>query len=275
MLTRLGGALVAMAVWLLVVNPQATAQEAPETMVFATVDGIEITGRDVAIAIENVGAELERVPEQVRLSVLVDIIVNQHLFGAEAREAGIEDNQDYKRRLAYASAKALRDTYVEAVLADTITDEDVSARYEIEVKELPETAELRARHILVASEQEANVLAKMLSEGADFAELASTHSTGPSAVRGGDLDYFTTDRMVPEFSAAAEALEVGGVSDPVKTEFGWHLIKLEDRRLRPPPPLDDVHDQMKALVLRDRIKQKTDELRENADISYAGQPAEQ
>ena len=81
--------------------------------------------------------------------------------------------------------------------------------------------------------------------------------------------------LAMEFSEAASALEVGAVSDPVNTEFGWHLIKLEDRRLRPPPPLDDVHDHMKALVLRDRIKAKTDELRENADISYAGQPAAQ
>ena len=114
---KVGGTLAAMAVWLLALNPQAFAQEPPDSMVFATVNGIEITGRDIGIAIESLGSELERVPEQVRLSVLVDIIVNQHLFGTVAREAGIESNENYKRRLEYASGKALRDTYVEAVLA--------------------------------------------------------------------------------------------------------------------------------------------------------------
>lgn len=269
---RVGGALAATAIWLLVLNPLAFAQEPPQSTVFATVDGIDITSRDIGVAIEAVGSELERVPEQVRLSVLVDIIVNQQLFAKVAREAGIEDNENYKRRVEYSSGRALRDTYVEVVLAETITEDDIAARYEIEIKDLPAQEELRARHILIASEAEANVLKNMLNDGADFAELATVHSTGPSAVQGGDLDYFTTERMVPEFSSAANALEVGAVSDPVKTEFGWHLIKLEDRRQRPPPPLEDVRDHMKALVLRDQIKEKTDELREAADISYASQP---
>ena len=229
---RAGGTLAAMAVWLLAGNPLALAQEPPQSNVFATVNGTEITARDVGVAIETLGSELEQVPEQVRLSVLVDIIVNQHLFAVVARDAGVEDNENYKRRVEYASGKALRDTYVEAVLADDITEDDISARYEIEIKELPKQEEMRARHILVASQAEANVLVKLLSDGADFAELASTHSTGPSAANGGDLDYFTAERMVPEFSKTASALEVDAVSEPMKTEFGWHLIKLEDRRHR-------------------------------------------
>ena len=114
------------------------------------------------------------------------------------------------------------------------------------------------------------MLAGMARGGDDFAALAEAHSTGPSAPRGGDLGYFTADRMVPAFSEAAFALEVGAVSDPVQSEFGWHVIKLEDRRLRPPPPLEEVRDQMTALVLRDLIRSKTEELRRAADIEILG-----
>jgi len=265
---RVGVAAFAVTAWLALPGAPALAQDDPATTVFATVNGSDITGRDLALAIEVLGAEIERIPEQMRLTVLVDVIINQRLFAAAARSAGVEDDENYKRRLRFFDGKALRDTYIESVLADEITEQQVSDRYDEEINKLEPQEEMRARHVLVGSEAEANVIASLARGGADFGDLAVEHSTGPSAPRGGDLDYFSADRMVPEFSEAAATLAVGEISDPVQSEFGWHVIKLEDRRLRPPPPLAEVHDHMKALVLRDLIRQRTAELREGAEIVY-------
>lgn len=249
----------------------ATAQEAE---VVATVNGEAITQRDVAIAVETLGPQLQRVPEQLRPAIIIDMLIDQKVLADAARSEGVEDNEIYKQRLAYFTDQALRDAYVETVLADSITDEEVKTRYDAEVAKLPAQEEARARHILVETEEAAKEVAEAAKGGADFAELAKEKSTGPSGPNGGDLGYFTADRMVPEFSAAAFALEVGGISDPIKTQFGWHVIKLEDKRQKPPPPLDEVSTQIKALVLRDRIQERSKALREAATIEYAGQSAQ-
>jgi peptidyl-prolyl cis-trans isomerase C len=265
---RVGVAALAVTAWLALPGAPALAQDDPAATVFATVNGSDITGRDLALAIDVLGAEIERIPEQMRLTVLVDVIINQRLFAEVARSAGVESDENYKRRLQFFDGKALRDTYIESVLADEITEEQISARYDEEIGKLEPQEEMRARHVLVETRAEASVIASLARGGADFGELAVEHSTGPSAPRGGDLDYFAADRMVPEFSEAAAALAVGEISDPVESEFGWHVIKLEDRRQRPPPALADVHDHMKALVLRDLIRQRTAELREGAELTY-------
>jgi peptidyl-prolyl cis-trans isomerase C len=211
--------------------------EVQEEDVFAIVNGSNITGRDVSLAAESMRNELENLPEQYRLVVLINVLINQHLFANAAKDAGVEQDTRYEERLAYHTQKSLRDTYVETVLAGQITESNIKKRYEAEVEKLPKSEEVWASHVLVGTEAEANVIFKLATGERDFAELAREHSTGPSAENGGDLDYFTAEQMVEEFSNAAFALKIGGISDPVKTKFGWHVIKLTDRRLRPPPPL--------------------------------------
>jgi peptidyl-prolyl cis-trans isomerase C len=239
--------------------------------VLATVNGVDITAEDVRLAADGLRADLEQVPQQFRLVVLLDHLVEQHLFAEKAREAGVEDSANFKDRLDYYTTKALHDSYIETVLAEEITDEEIEARYSEEIAKLPETEEIRARHVLVDTKAEANVIASMARTGDDFAELAKSYSTGPSAERGGDLGYFTADRMVSEFSDAAFALEPGAISDPIESEVGWHVIKVEDRRPKAPPSLDEVRDQMTSSILRERIRSKTEELRSTAELSILGE----
>jgi peptidyl-prolyl cis-trans isomerase C len=256
-------------------SPRADAQT-PESgagvpEVFATVDGTDITERDVRLAAESLRADLDQIPAQFKLVVVLDHLVEQHLYASAARGAGVDQSREFKDRLAYYTAKALHDAYIETVLVGSITDEEIETRYSEEIESLPETEEVRARHVLVDTEAEARVILAMARGGADFADLARAHSTGASAAKGGDLDYFTAEAMLPAFSGAAFALDVGSISEPVETRFGWHVIKLEDRRLRPPPPLEAVQGQMRALVLRDRVRQKTEELRAAADLEVLGE----
>jgi peptidyl-prolyl cis-trans isomerase C len=264
-LTRvLAGSLLALAVF------PAMAQDAEDrNKVIATVDGSPITNGDIAYSNEFLGPRLEQVPEQFRGRVLLDVLIERKLFAGLAREAGVEGMEAFRERLAFLTEEALRDIYVAEIMRDDITEADVRTRYDVEVAKLPKTEEMRARHILVETEDEAKALAEEARGGSDFAELAKTRSTGPSGPNGGDLGYFTADRMVPEFSAAATKLQPGGISDPVKTQFGWHVIKLEDRREKAPPTLQDVSDQLRAVILRERVRTRSNELREAATIEYA------
>jgi peptidyl-prolyl cis-trans isomerase C len=183
-----------------------------------------------------------------------------------AVKEGITETEEYKRRLAFYQAKSLRDAYFAAKLKPTITDEVVRASYEEQAAKVNAEERARARHILVASEEEAKAVAARLAQGEDFEELAKEVSEDGSKEYGGDLGYFTAEEMVPAFSEAAFSLEVGEVSDPVQTEFGWHLIKLEDRRTGGAQPFADVKDAIRMVLMRDAVQDKLVELRQGADI---------
>ena len=152
-------------------------------------------------------------------------------------------------------------------VVDTISDDDVRARYDREVAATPPENEVRARHILLASEEEARAVITELDAGADFEALAREKSTGPSGPDGGDLGYFTRGRMVPAFEAAAFALDVGAyTSEPVRTDFGWHVIKLDDRRQVQPPAFADVEQQIRSVLLRERYFALLSEIRAGIEI---------
>jgi len=239
---------------------------APQILV--TVDGAPITERDVAMAAEGLRQELQQVPAQLRAAVLVDFLIDRELLATEARKGGVESKDGYKARIAYFTTQALRDAYVEEVLRPGIEDAAIQARYDEEVAKLPKVEEVRARHILVKTEEEAKAAAEEVRGGADFAEVAKARSTGPSAPKGGDLGYFTKDKMVPEFAEAAFALKIGEVSEPVETKFGWHVIKVEDRRTKQPPPLADVETSVRSMVLQDKVQSLSGSLRKAASIEF-------
>jgi len=246
------------------------AQETKEPTVIVTVDGMPITDRDVAYTNEFLGPRLAQVPDQFKGRVIIDILIDRKLFADKGRAAKIQGRDAYKERLAFLTEEALRDIYIEDVMRSKISEAEVKARYDAEIAKLPKTEEMRARHVLVKEEDEekAKKIAADARGGADFAELAKANSVGPSAPKGGDLGYFTADKMVPEFSAAAAALDIGGISDPIKTQFGWHVIKLEDKRNQAPPAFEAVEPAVRRLVLADSVKARSAALREAADIKF-------
>jgi peptidyl-prolyl cis-trans isomerase C len=153
------------------------------------------------------------------------------------------------------------------------TDEAMKKVYEDAAKQITGEQEVRARHILVETEDEAKAVKAELDKGADFAELAKKKSKDPGASDGGDLGFFTKDQMVPEFSAVAFALEPGKISDPVKSQFGWHIIKVEEKRNRKPPEFDQVKSQIEAYVTRKAQADYVAKLREGAKIERMDQAA--
>ncbi|MGI9464977.1 MAG: peptidylprolyl isomerase, partial [Aestuariivirgaceae bacterium] len=162
---------------------------------------------------------------------------------------------------------ALRDAYVENNVTSKITDEQVRARYDDVIGKQPAETEIRARHILSKTEDEAKAIIAELDKGGDFAELAKAKSTGPSGPRGGDLGFFGKGQMVPQFEKAAFALEPGAHSPaPVQTQFGWHVIKIEESREKPKPAFDTVKDQVRNAIAGERIQAALQELRAKVKI---------
>ena len=235
------------------------AQSKPSTVV-ARVNGYEITAREVALAGEEVAAQLKDVPPKARYPLIVQYLIERHLLAQKALKDGLANDEEYKRRLRYYQYKALRDAYFFKKIKPRVTPEKVKAVYEKETKKLKPIERVRARHILVSTKEEAEKVLKELNAGKKFEDLARKYSKDGSKEFGGDLGYFTRDEMVPEFSKAVFALKVGEVSKPVKTEYGWHIIKLEDRKKIGPRPLAEVAPGIEALLLRQEVQKEVAEL---------------
>lgn len=244
----------------------AQSESGTESKVVATVNGYDITASEVQLAADDILPQLGEVPANLRFPFVVEYLIERHLLAQEAVEEGITDSEEYKRRLAFYQAKALRDAYFAAELKPSVTDEAVRESYDEQAAKVEEEERIRARHILVASEDEAKDIANRLAEGEAFEDLAAQYSLDGSKEQGGDLGFFTAEEMVEPFSEAAFALEVGEVSEPVQTEFGWHLIKLEDRRTGGAQPFEDVEDAIRLVLLRQAVQNKLVELRETAEI---------
>jgi peptidyl-prolyl cis-trans isomerase C len=221
--------------------------------VIAKIDGVEVTQSDLNLAIDNLDPQLAQLPDDQKKLAALSTVIDAKVIAEKARGEKIEDSKEFKDRLEFIVDRELHNAYFKKHVVDTITDADIKARYDAEVAKLPPVEEVRARHILVKTEDEAKAVIKELGEGKDFAELAKAKSTDPNKSDGGDLGYFKKGMMVPEFETAAFAMNKGDVSkEPVKTQFGFHVIKVEDKRTAPPPAFDQVKDQVKQIVLRDK-----------------------
>lgn len=199
--------------------------------------------------------------------LLVQRLIDFKLAGRAGRAAGLADDAEVRSRLAELEERIIRDVYLERQIAAHVTEEGLQARYQDYLAANPPGTEQRARHILLETEEEAQEIIAQLDGGADFAALAEEHSTGPSAAQGGDLGYFTADQMVPEFAQAASALEPGQYStEPTKTQFGWHVIKLEDRRAAPQPSFQELEPQLREDMSREAVETVLEDLREDAQI---------
>jgi peptidyl-prolyl cis-trans isomerase C len=267
----LGGAVVLAVGALLVGGLWVQAQDSDP--VLARVNGTEIRASDVAIAQEDLGANLPPMTEDAKRDYLVQILSDMTLVAQAADAKKLGDGNEFKRRLALARNKLLMESLLQQEAKAAVTDQAMRKVYDDAVKQIGAEKEVRARHILVETEDQAKAVRAELDKGADFAELAKQKSKDPGAAEGGDLGYFTKDQMVPEFSEVAFKLEPGKLSDPVKSQFGWHVIKVEDKRDRPVPEFDKVKDQIENYLSRKAQSDFVAKLREGAKIEKVAQPA--
>jgi peptidyl-prolyl cis-trans isomerase C len=232
----------------------------------ARVNGTDITEAELAFAEAEVGAEVAGLPDENRRRVLVEYLLEAHLFAQAADKAALGKGKEFEQRLNYYKMRALRDAFYEKDVRDSVNEAQAKAVYDEQVAKLKPETEVHARHILVKTEQEAKDIIAQLNKGASFTELAKKSSDGPSARSGGDLGYFSRGQMVKPFEDAAFALEKGQISKPVQTEFGWHVIKVEDKRERPLPAFDEVKDQLLASLIQNKLRSTVQELRSTAKI---------
>jgi peptidyl-prolyl cis-trans isomerase C len=199
--------------------------------VVAIVNGNSIHSSDVVMFHQNLPEQFRQIPIQMIYAQLLNQLVDRKLAIEAARQTGLADDAQVKRQLAFFEDRVLYETYFNRRIMAELTDERLRAAYDRMTAEAPASEEVRARHILLQSETDARAVIAELVGGADFVEVAKAKSTGPSAEKGGDLGFFGEGDMVPEFATAAFALQTGEVTqEPVKTQFGWHVIKVEERR---------------------------------------------
>ena len=254
----------------------SSAQEAAKTPpspkdtdVVARIDGNDVTGRDMRIAARDMGQQFSKVPEAQRMSAILSMLIDVKILAKQAESEGLAKDEDFLSRMALLRARALHNTYFRLKVQGSIKPEDIKKRYEAEIAGAKPEEEVSARHILVKTEQEAKDLIKLLDEGADFIALAKEKSTGPSGPGGGDLGFFGKGRMVPEFDKVVFDMEIGSYSkQPVKTQFGYHIIKLEKRRKMPPPKFETVQTQIRDLLLRERYNKVVADAREKVKIEF-------
>jgi len=229
--------------------------------VVAIVNGHEIRVSEVQMATDDIIGQLPDLPPKLRYPFVVEYLIERHLLAQYAVKDGIAETDEYKRRLALYQAKALRDAYFFQKIRPMVTEEDIRKVYDEEASKLQQTERVRARHILVATQQEAEDILARLAKGEKFEDLAKKYSLDGSKDYGGDLGYFTAAEMVPEFSKATFALKVGETSQPIKTDFGWHIIRLEDRKQGAAQPYDQVKSAIRNVLLRRKVGEVMEKIR--------------
>jgi peptidyl-prolyl cis-trans isomerase C len=248
-----------------------TPAQAAEDSVVAIVNGIEIRLSDVDKARSRVPQNFQNLPEEALYPMLLNSLVESKLVVAEALRLGLGNDPEVKANLARIKEQVLERTLLNSVLEKSITEKDLRQLYDKLVEESRGEVEVRARHILLGTEEQATKALADLKAGEDFAELAGRVSIGPSSSMGGDLGYFKREEMVGGFADAAFALEPGKITQtPIQTQFGWHIIKLEDRRPVQPPSFEEARPRLRADAFRARAREVTsafvDKLKQTADI---------
>ncbi len=231
---------------------QAPAFAADDPVV-AKVGSLEIRQSELDLAVQNLDPQLAQLPDDQKKVAALSGAIDVKLLAAGAVKEGMKDTEDFKKRMAYIGDRELHNSYFRKHVIDATTDAEVKARYDKEIASIPKQEEVKAAHILVKTEDEAKAIIAALDKGGDFAALAKEKSQDSNKDEGGDLGWFGKGQMVPEFEEAAFALQKGAYTKtPVKSQFGFHVIKLEDKRIAPPPAFDQVQDQVKQLVMRDK-----------------------
>jgi peptidyl-prolyl cis-trans isomerase C len=259
-----------LAVALLAGSPARAADDP----VLAKVNGVEIRQSDVALAEEELAPSLAQMDPATKKDNVLSFLIDLRIVAKAAEDKKLENTEDFKKRLAFTRSRLLMDNLLATEGKAATTDEAMKKVYEEASKQITGEQEVRARHILVESEDDAKAVKAELDKGADFAEVAKKKSKDPGAADGGDLGFFTKEQMVPEFSAVAFTLEPGKISDPVKSQFGWHIIKVEEKRSRQAPAFDQVKGQIETYVTRKAQADYVAKLREAAKVERMDKTAE-
>jgi peptidyl-prolyl cis-trans isomerase C len=271
---RAGFLAAALGMLLVAAGPVAAQDKDP---LIATVNGTEIHQSDLAVAEEEAG-QLPPMSPDAKKDYLVQFMADMILVSKAAEAKKMGDGADFKRKIAFARNKLLMEQLLQSVGKEALTDEATHKVYDDAVKQLGEQQEVHARHILIRAapgddkagkeaEDKIKAVIERLKKGEDFAKVASDVTEDPSGkANGGDLGYFSKEQMVPEFSDTAFKLEKGQISEPVKTQFGWHVIKVEDKRAKTVPKFEEVKPQIESYVTRKAQAELVTKLRAEAKI---------
>jgi len=268
----------ALAVFLLTTALPAYAQApAGQDQVLAKVNGVEIRQSDLN-AVEEEAGQIPPMSEGAKRDYLVAFLTDMLLVSKAAEEQKLGDTPDYQRKLDFARKKLLMSALLGKVGSAAVTDDAMKKVYDDAVKQMPAEEEVHARHILIradagdekaskAAEDKIKAVIVRLNKGEDFVKVAGEVTEDPSGkANGGDLGYFGKEQMVPEFADAAFGLEKGKISQPVKTQFGWHVLKVEDKRTKPAPSFDEVKPQVEQFVTRKAQADLVTKLRDSAKV---------
>lgn len=250
---------------------EAAASADPDAIV-ATIGNIELTLGELIALRASLPEQYQALPDEVLMQGLTEQMVDQTLLAEAAREAGLAARRDVALQLRNQERAVLADAYLRTEMAKRVSADALRQAYEEQYVEAEPVEEIRAAHILVDSEEQAAELKERLEAGDDFAKLAEEYGTDGTAARGGDLGWFAQGDMVPSFGEAAFALEPGETSGPVQSPFGWHLIRVDDRRTRPVPEFEEVQEALLEQVTAEAQAAIVEEAREGTDVQLADPP---
>ncbi|WP_332065867.1 peptidylprolyl isomerase [Bartonella sp. CB189] len=246
-----------------------SAKTVSPSHVMAVIDGKNITAGQLDELALEINPNLASIPEEQRRITVLKAYIDMQVLTKEAISKGIDKTEAYSKRMAIMRDNVLQQLYFKQMVVDKILDTDLIALYDKEVAALPKEDEIKARHIVVGTKKEAENIIKQLNKGKNFEEIAKKSSIDGSASVGGDLDYFSHGQMVKPFEDAAFSLKVGEYTKhPVETPFGWHIIKVEDRRLKQPPVFDDVKEMLRTQLIKERYQKLITDLRSKMDVKY-------
>jgi peptidyl-prolyl cis-trans isomerase C len=257
---KLWSALLLLAASILLVPPVHAADP-----VVARVNGVEIKQSDLDFAASEVGPRLGAVRPDDRNRILLQFVIENELMAGAGEKENLDETDTFDKRVAYHRRRALRDAYFDKNVTGGVTEAEAKKVFEDNIAKVKPEQEIKARHILVETEDEAKAVKAELDGGADFAKLAAEKSKDKNA-EGGDLGYFTRGQMLKPFEDAAFALDVGQISDPVKTSFGWHIIEVQEKRDQKLPTFEDVKDPIMSQLVMRKAQTVVSGLRSEADI---------
>ena len=244
-----------------------------EPKVLAKIDGVPITEEDVNDALEDIGPGLpQKLDGPARQQYALDYLIDMKLVAKKAAEDKMDSGPAFARRMAYYHDKLAMEALLTDVAAKAATDDAEHKAYDEAAKANPPVPEVHARHILLPTEDDAKAALARVKKGEDFAKVATELSKDPGS-EGGDLGWFTKDKMVPEFADAAFKMEPGQVSDPVKSQFGWHIIKVEEKRMKTFPAFEQVKDQAARYVAQKAQTELITSLRGQVKIERFDEPS--
>jgi peptidyl-prolyl cis-trans isomerase C len=259
-------ALGALAVAAFLSAPAAIVRAQDSDPVVARANGVDIHESELAYAEEEIGGNIPNMPPEQKRDYLITYLADVAVLSHAAEQQKLEERPDVKRRLAFDRNRLLMESLLQNVGKAALSEEAEHKVYDEAVKQMTGEQEVLARHILVPTEEEAKAILAELKKGADFATLAKEKSKDPGAAEGGDLGYFTKEQMVPEFAEVAFKLDKGQISDPVKTQFGWHIIKVEDKRTKPTPTFEQVKSQIDNYIAHRAQSEMVEKLRSAANV---------